>query len=105
EPAYHGATAAEVDHAAQLASAAFDSYSQTTCAQRSAFLRQIAENIEALGDTLVLRATRETGLPEGRIRSETARTCDQLRLFADVVGEGSWVDARIDHSNPNRTPV
>ena len=105
EPPYFGATPAEVDQAAQLASAAFDSYSQTTGSQRSAFLRQIAENIEALGDTLVSRATQETGLPEGRIRSETARTCHQLRLFANVVEEGSWVDARIDHGDPNRTPI
>ena len=105
EPAYHGATPAEVDQAARLANAAFSSYSQTTRSQRSKFLRQIAENIEALGDTLVVRATRETGLPEGRIRTESARTCSQLRLFADLVEEGSWVDARIDHGDPNRTPI
>jgi NADP-dependent aldehyde dehydrogenase len=105
EPSYHAATLAEVEQAAQLASAAFSSYSHTTGDKRAAFLRQIAENIEALGDTLVLRAAQETGLPEGRIRSETGRTCHQLRLFADVVKEGSWVDARIDHADPNRTPI
>lgn len=105
EPPYHSASNAEVDRAAQLAAEAFASYSQTTGAQRAAFLRRIAENIEALGDTLIQRATQETGLPEGRIRSETGRTCNQLRLFADVVEEGSWVDARIDHSDPNRAPL
>ena len=105
EPAYHGATPAEVDQAAELANAAFSSYSQTTGTERSNFLRRIARNIEALGDTLILRATQETGLPDGRIRTETARTCNQLRLFADLVEEGSWVDARIDHGDPNRTPI
>src|SRR5262249_56428365 len=40
-----------------------------------------------------------------RIRSETQRTCNQLRLFAELVEEGSWVDARIDSADPNRTPV
>jgi alpha-ketoglutaric semialdehyde dehydrogenase len=105
QPPYHGANAAEVDEAAKLASAAFVSYSQTSGAQRANLLRKIAQNIEALGDTLISRATQETGLAEGRIRSETGRTCNQLRLFADLVAEGSWVDARIDHAEPNRTPI
>jgi NADP-dependent aldehyde dehydrogenase len=105
EPSYHFANPAEVDEAAQLADKAFVSFSQTTGAQRAKFLRQIAENIEALGDTLINRATQETGLPEGRIRTETGRTCGQLRLFAGLVEEGSWVDARIDHADPTRTPI
>ena len=104
-PVYHAASIEEVNEAAQLADWAFASYSQTKGAQRALFLRQIADNIEALGDTLITRATQETGLPDGRIRSETGRTCSQLRLFADVVDEGSWVDARIDHANPKRTPL
>lgn len=104
-PVYHAASIEEVNQAAQLADWAFASYSQTKGGQRALFLRQIADNIEALGDTLIARATQETGLPDGRIRSETGRTCSQLRLFADVVDEGSWVDARIDHANPNRTPL
>ena len=104
-PGYHFAGASEVDQAAQLADKAFASYSQTSGAERAKFLRQIAANIEALGDTLISRATQETGLPEGRIRSETGRTCNQLRMFADLVEEGSWVDARIDHGDPNRTPI
>jgi len=105
EPGYHFADAAEVDAAAQLANKAFASFSQTSGAQRAKFLRTIASNIEALGDTLITRATQETGLPEGRIRTETGRTCGQLRLFAGMVEEGSWVDARIDHADPNRTPI
>ena len=48
---------------------------------------------------------RRPGLPEGRIRMETGRTCGQLRLFASVVEDGSWVDARIDHADPERAPV
>jgi 2,5-dioxopentanoate dehydrogenase len=104
-PAYHFATNAEVNEAAELASKAFHHYSQTTGVQRATFLRKIASNIEALGDGLISRATQETGLPEGRIRTETGRTCNQLRLFADLVEEGSWVDARIDHADPSRAPI
>ena len=105
QPGYHFAIPTEVDEAVQLANQAFTSYSQTSGAERANFLRKIAEYIEALGDTLIFRATSETGLPEGRIRSETGRTCGQLRLFAELVAEGSWVDARIDHADPNRAPI
>lgn len=104
-PVYHSASRAELDHAAQLAHAAFTAYSQTTGAERARFLRRIAEGLEALGDELIARANAETALPEPRLRSETARTCNQLRLFAELVEEGSWVDARIDRSDPDRKPL
>ncbi|HEX6046214.1 MAG TPA: aldehyde dehydrogenase (NADP(+)) [Pyrinomonadaceae bacterium] len=104
-PVYHSASLDEVDQAAKLAHAAFPSYSQTTGAERARFLRRIAENIEALGDELIALANAETALPEARLRNETARTCNQLRLFADVVEEGSWVDARIDRGDPDRKPL
>ncbi|HEU4767254.1 MAG TPA: aldehyde dehydrogenase (NADP(+)) [Pyrinomonadaceae bacterium] len=104
-PNYFSAGRAEVDHAAQLAHAAFATYSQTTGPQRARFLRAIAANIEALGDELISRANAETALPEARLRNETGRTCNQLRLFADLVEEGSWVDARIDRGDPDRKPL
>src|SRR6185436_12697470 len=104
-PVYHTASDAEVDHAAQLAHAAFAAYLQTTGGERATFLRRIATNIEALGDELIARAHAETALSEPRLRTETARTCNQLRLFADLVEEGSWVDARIDHGDRARQPL
>lgn len=104
-PVYHSASLAEVDHAAQLAHAAFATYSRTTGAERARFLRRIAENIEGIGDHVIRRANQETALPEQRLRTETARTCNQLRLFAELVEEGSWVDARIDHGDPDRQPL
>ena len=104
-PLYHSATPEEVDQTVKLAHDAFAVYSQTTGAERAAFLRRLAENIEALGDELIMRANAETALPEARLRNETARTCSQLRMFADVVEEGSWVDARIDHGDRDRKPL
>ena len=104
-PLYHSARPDEVDRAAQLAHAAFATYSQTTRAGRARFLRRIAENIEKLGDELITRANHETALPEPRLRTETARTCNQLRLFAELLEEGSWVDARIDHGDRDRQPL
>ena len=104
-PEYYSATKDDVDFAARLADKAFSTFSRTTGAERAAFLRRIATKIEALGDELTSRAIRETGLPAARIQGETARTCGQLRLFADLVEDGSWVDARIDRADAKRKPL
>lgn len=74
-------------------------------ADRGAFLRAIAENLTANGEAIVNRAQLETGLPLARLQGELARTTGQLRLFAEVAEEGSWVDARIDEALPERKPL
>jgi alpha-ketoglutaric semialdehyde dehydrogenase len=104
-PTYYSAKADEVERAAQLAGKAFDIYSHATGRDKASFLRKIAENIDCLGDELVTRTTAETALPSARIKNEIARTCNQLRLFADMVEAGAWVDARIDRADPSRTPL
>jgi NADP-dependent aldehyde dehydrogenase len=74
--------------------------------QRALFIERIAEEIDALGDTLLKAAHTETSLPIAeRLAGERGRTTNQLRLFAAVVREGSWVDARIDRAIPDRTPI
>jgi len=60
------------------------------------FLSRIASGLEAVDSQLVERVMLETALPEPRVRGELARTCFQLRFFAQIVEEGSWVDARMD---------
>ena len=105
EPGYAAVSEAELNRAVDLAEAAFTTFGKSTGAERAAFMRKIADNIEAIGDDLAALAPQETGLPEGRIRMETGRTCGQLRLFASVAEDGSWVDARIDHADPDRAPV
>ena len=105
EPAFSEASAAEIDQAAALAASAAIPFGKLSGRSKALFLRTIAGEIEALGDRLVERAVAETALPEARILGERGRTCGQLRLFADLVEAGSWVDARIDHANPDRAPV
>ncbi|MGB6624098.1 MAG: aldehyde dehydrogenase family protein, partial [Candidatus Acidiferrales bacterium] len=105
EPAYYSASNADVHQAALAATQAFADYSHASGKAKAAFLRKIAEKIEALGDDLVNRAVQETALPPARIKNEIGRTCFQLRLFAQVVEDGSWVGARIDRPDPNRTPI
>lgn len=105
EPDFHSATQEELDRAASLADAARIPYGNLPGKTRAIFLRKIADNIEALGDTLIQRASLETALPNQRFVGERARTCGQLRMFADLLDEGSWVDARVDHAIPERQPV
>ena len=104
EPGFHGATAADLENAAQLAAAAFPEYRALARGKRAGFLRQIASNLEGLGDALIHRVMAESALPEGRVRGELARTCGQFRFFAGIAEEGSWVDARLDLADPDRKP-
>lgn len=105
EPAYCGATDPEVERALGLAAAAFPTYSNLSGKERAAFLRAIAVEIEGAVEDIVERGQLETALPEARMRGETGRTTGQLRLFADLVEEGSWVDARVERAMPDRQPL
>jgi NADP-dependent aldehyde dehydrogenase len=105
EPQYSTASSDEVSKAVDLAEKAFPIYSGLPAAKRAAFLRRIAELIEESGDAIAERGVRETGLPDARMRGETARTTGQLRMFAALIEEGSWVDARIERAQPDREPL
>jgi alpha-ketoglutaric semialdehyde dehydrogenase len=105
EPLFTEATGSEVDRAVTLAVAAFPSYSRVPASTRAAFLRAIADELIALGAELVDRAHLETALPIPRLEGERARTAGQLRLFASLLDEGSWVDARIDRGDASRAPL
>ncbi|MES2894090.1 MAG: aldehyde dehydrogenase (NADP(+)) [Bacteroidota bacterium] len=99
------ATATEVENAVKKAVAAFAVYKTFSPDQKATFLETIAEEIIALGDGLIKRAMLETGLPEARLTGERGRTTGQLKLFADLLREGSWVEAVIDSALPDRKPL
>ena len=105
EPAFHEATSGEIDRAVRHAQTAFGEYRNVSRKEKARFLESIAEEMIALGDNLLRRCTDETGLPETRLTSERGRTINQLKLFAQLVREGSWVDARIDAADPERKPL
>lgn len=105
QPGFIPATDEEVDISARLAAEAFDSYRRISGRERGAFLRTIAAKIEAIAADIIERAGLETALTSARLQTETARTVGQLRLFAQVAEEGSWVNARIDPADPNRKPA
>src|SRR5215469_8341614 len=105
QPGFSSAIAEDIESAVRLAAEAFDTYRKKSGRERGALLRKIAENIEAIAHEVIERAHEETALPPARLQSETGRTCGQLRLFAQVAEEGSWVGARIDRPDPARKPL
>ncbi len=101
----HEATEAEVDRALQAADQAFDAYRGLGGETIAAFLEAVAEEWLGLGDALLEQAHAETALPSARLAGERTRMVSQTRLFAQLVREGSWVEARIDHAAPDRQPL
>lgn len=105
EGGFCNASESDVDEALRAASAAHLIYKNMPKAKKAAFIYAIAEEIELVADVLIERASAESGLPLARITGEVGRTTGQLRLFARLVEEGSWVNATIDLAQPDRKPL
>src|SRR5882757_5389748 len=104
-PPFFEATPAEVDRAAVLAAEAAGVFAACSAEQVAELLDRIAEEIAALGDALIERAAQESGLSKDRLTGERTRTVNQIRLFAEIVRDGSWVNASIDTAMPERAPL
>jgi NADP-dependent aldehyde dehydrogenase len=102
---FREATPEEAERAMALASRAHEAYREVPGSRRAEFLRAIAGVLQADAEILVPIYMEESGLPEARARGELGRTVGQLRAFADLAAEGSWVEARIDTAQPDRQPV
>ncbi|WLR92705.1 aldehyde dehydrogenase (NADP(+)) [Shinella zoogloeoides] len=94
-----------VNRAAEAAEEAFLSYGYAPRATRAAFLRAIADEIEARAEAITEIGTQETGLPVARFQGERGRTTGQLRLFADHIEKGDYLDRRFDAALPDRQPA
>jgi NADP-dependent aldehyde dehydrogenase len=105
EPGYRDATVQEIGAAADAALAAWAELERTEPERRATLLERIAAELESRGAALTERAHLETGLPRPRLESERGRTVMQLGLFADLLRDGSWVDARVDPARPDRKPL
>ncbi len=105
EQVYTEASDSEINKAVKLASEAFKTFRNVSGKQKADFLNAIADEILALDDALIQVYCSETGLPEGRAKGERGRTVGQLRSFATLVEEGSWVEATIDTAVPDRKPM
>jgi len=105
QPTYISSSSDEVSNAAELAAEAFPTLAATSGKLRASLLRRIADDLDALQQQLAERAHLETALPMPRLLGEVSRTTGQLRMFAALIDEGSWVGARIDTALPDRKPL
>lgn len=92
-------TPAELDAILEAAAIAAPVLASTPPASRARALVAAADALDEAADALVDLAQRETGLTEARLRGELRRTTVQLRLFADVVADGSCFDVRLDEAD------
>ena len=102
---FYVASATDADAALQKADESYATFAALDWDKRALFLEEIAHQMEALGDGLLERASLETGLPIGRLAGERGRTTGQLRMFADYIRQGRWVEATIETAQPARTPL
>ena len=105
EPVFYEASQKEINEAIEKANEAFQQYRNKTGKEKADFLEAIADEIIALDSSLITRAMEESGLPEARLTGERGRTVGQLKLFAQLLLEGSWVNARIDIADAERKPL
>jgi len=105
EPRFYSASATDIDRAANFAADAFLPFAALSGRERASLLRRIAEELTGIGAELVERANLETGLPVPRLQGELGRTTGQFKLFAEVLEDGSWINARIDEALPDRKPI
>lgn len=94
-----------VDRACVAAEQAFAGYGWSDRETRATFLEAIADEIEARGPQITEIGTSETGLPAARLEGERGRTTGQLRLFADHIRKGDYLDRRHDAALPDRKPA
>jgi NADP-dependent aldehyde dehydrogenase len=94
-----GQRAATVEQMSQAAADAFSGWSTMPPRQRAAALSAVADAVATAGPSLVATAIAETGLSEPRLTGELRRTVVQIRLFVEVLLEGSYLDVRIDEAD------
>jgi 2,5-dioxopentanoate dehydrogenase len=99
------ATHEEIEEAVALAHQAFGTYKKCSGLERAGFLNAIADEIVALGNDLLVQYCSESGFPMGRAEGERGRMVGQLRAFAQMLIEGSWVQAAIDTAITDRVPA
>lgn len=102
---YPNGTTELVDQAVAAAEDAFASFGSMPRTDRAAFIQKVADEIEARGPELTETAMAETGLPQVRLEGERGRTVGQLRMFAEHIVAGDYLDKRHIEALPDREPL
>lgn len=103
-PPFQEAFGSLADAAMEAAERDFDAFRAKSPEKRARLLEAIADGLEALGAPLLQRAHAETALPMARLTAERGRMTMQARLFAKLIRDGTWLEARIDRAMPDRQP-
>jgi NADP-dependent aldehyde dehydrogenase len=93
----------DVGRACEAAAAAARPLDELGRSGRAAMLRAMADELEAHDAEIVRLADRETGIGTARLEVELKRSAFQLRLFTDVLDDGAYLEATIDHAG--ETPM
>jgi NADP-dependent aldehyde dehydrogenase len=89
--------AAQLDAVIGAANAAAPRWAATPRSQRAAALSAVADRLDAISEALVALADSETGLGVARLTGEVARTTFQLRMFATLLGEPTYLPTLVDN--------
>ncbi len=98
-------TETHIERAVQAGEQAFEVYGWLSDQKRAYFIRKIAEEIEIRAADITQIGSEETGLPNARLEGERGRTVGQLRMFADHIEKGEYLDKRHDPALPDRLPL
>lgn len=98
-PTTENTTSEQLDSYLSAAQNSFGAWAATSPAQRADVLDAVGDALDASADRLIPVAMAETNLPEPRLRGELKRTSFQLRLFGELLRDGGYLDARIDHAD------
>ncbi|GAA1406484.1 aldehyde dehydrogenase [Glutamicibacter uratoxydans] len=93
-------TEEQLENYLAAAEQAFSLWAATAPAVRADVLDAVGDALDAAADELIPVAMAETNLPEPRLRGELKRTSFQLRIFGELLRDGGFLDARIDHADP-----
>lgn len=95
----------QVNKLIEKAQSVFDDYRTMDTKKRTVFLETIADELTKTGPSFIAVTSQETSLPQPRLQNEMQRTINQIKMFANLVKEGSWVNAIIDTAQPERLPL
>ncbi|MDN3444078.1 aldehyde dehydrogenase (NADP(+)) [Microbacterium sp. APC 3901] len=94
----------DLDAIVRAAAAAAPVWRRSSSSDRAGWLRAAADVLDSHVGELVAIADEETRLGAARLTGEVARTSGQLRLFATVVEEGSYLELTIDDADATAAP-
>ena len=91
----------ELDRLVAAAAGAAPALVGSRPADRAAWLEHLGARLDAAAEELVPLAAEESHLGTDRLQGELKRTTFQLRLFAEVLRDGAFLQATIDHADPS----